>query len=238
MRIGPLKDHGPHAGSSTRARSLSESSRSPRISKLSCPPLPRGSVTSPSSVSCAPAARAARANGTRLASLAKSASVPLRDFDPDRGLVDLAVEPGPHRLARLRADACLVDADLGDRALRRAAHGEAAAVHPRVDGRVADPLAQAAAVPQHAELEGLRVSVDVLGDTQPAQQRADVDGAGGQIEARHGLRGQQVQLDPGRERRTGDPARDRQGQQAAVAACGRRTRGPRDRCGRAAAVAA
>ncbi len=77
MWIGPLKDHGPHAGSSTRARLLSESSRSPRISKRSCPPLPRGKLTSPSSVSCAPAARAASANGTRVASRTKSASVPL-----------------------------------------------------------------------------------------------------------------------------------------------------------------
>ena len=220
MRIGPLKDHGPHAGSSTRARPLSESSRSPRISKLSCPPLPRGSVTSPSSVSCAPAARAARANGTRLASLAKSASVPLVTSMLTGVWSILPSSRARTGSPATRADARLVDADLGDRALRRAEHGEAAAVHPRVDGRVPDPLAQAAAAPPHAEPKGLRVSFDVLGDTQPAQQRADVDGAGGQIEVRHGWLGLQVQLDACRERRAGDLARGRQGQQAPVAGAG------------------
>ncbi len=108
-----------------------------------------------------------------------------------------------------RTDDRFGDADLGDRALRRAPHGDAAADQARLERRVPGELAQGVAVSEQREVQRVRVTIDVLGDAQHPQQRADVDPAGGQIEPRLGHLAAQVERDLPRERRAGDRACDR-----------------------------
>jgi hypothetical protein len=130
-------------------------------------------------------------------------------LDLDWRLVYRAVEPAADRLARRRAEGGHIDADLGDRAQRRAQHSEAAAGHAGLDRSMLCEFTWGVAAALQRELQRLRTAIDVIGNAQPAQQQAHVDFTGVQVELRRGHIAAQVELGARAERRACELAVDR-----------------------------
>ena len=149
-----------------------------------------------------PAACAAIAKGTRVAAPAKSANDPVLSWRRTAvwsSVPSRRMRTGWPASASMTASRTRISAD---RALRRAQH--ASGCRRPASPRAPCPRPARAAscrAPRSAQLQTVRARVDVLGHAQPAQQRADVDVAGGQIELRDGRLAAQVELDQRRERR-------------------------------------
>ena len=113
------------------------------------------------------AACAAIEKGSRVASPAKSANDPVLTWIRTADWSKCAVQTHAHGLARGRFDEGLAHQDLGDRAVRRAQHREAAAGQLRLERRARGQLAKRVAASAHRELQTVRPPFDVLGQPSP-----------------------------------------------------------------------